>query len=150
MPDISVRGAEQLEKLGKQLRAAGDKDLRRETLAGLRAATKPIRAAIREYDLRHLPQRGGLNRVMARSRITTQVRTSGRNPGIRMATKTHDPRIDQGRLWHPVFGHRDRKLPQPQRIEPGYFSTPASQAAPAVQAELVKAIKRVERQLGRR
>jgi len=148
MPDISVRGAEQLEKLGRQLRAAGDKDLRRETLAGLRAATKPIRAAIREYDVRHLPQRGGLNRVMARSRITTQVRTSGRNPGIRLATKTHDPRIDQGRLRHPVYGHQDRWVTQ--RVEPGYFSTPASQAAPAVQAELLKAIKRVEKQLGRR
>jgi len=149
MPDISVRGAEQLEKLGKQLRAAGDKDLRRETLAGLRAATKPIRAAIREYDLQHLPKRGGLNRVMARSRITTQVRTSGRNPGIRLATKSHDPRIDRtGRVWHPTFGHRDRGVVQ--HIDPGYFSVPASREAPAVQAELLKALKRVEKQLEKR
>ena len=140
MPDIEVRGADQLVRLSKELRTA------------LREATKPVQAAIRRHAEDTMPRRGGLNRVMARSRISTQIRGSGNRPGIRVASKSHDRRIDsQGRLWHPVFGHRDRKLPRPQQVEPGWFTGQASRAAATgARVQILAAMKRIERELEKR
>lgn len=149
MVDVSVRGAEQLVKLSKELRAVGEKDLAKELRAALREAATPVKAAIREHAERTMPHRGGLNRVVARSRITTQVRGSGRNPGVRIASKTLNPRLDQsGRLRHPVYGNRNVWVTQ--HVEPGWFTVPASHAAPEVRDELVKAIGRIQRRLEKR
>jgi hypothetical protein len=146
VPDLVVSGADRLITLSKQLRAVGDKDLKREARVALRDATKPMKAAIHRYDLANLPKRGGLNRVMARSRITTQVRGSGNNPGVRIATRSHDPRIDRsGRVWHPTFGHRDRGVVQ--QIDSGYFTVPAGRAATEGRVQLLAAMKRIERKL---
>jgi hypothetical protein len=144
--DVSVRGADQLIRLSRKLKAVGDTGLRRETRRALSDAVKPVKAAIRQHELAAFPKHGGLNRVMARSRITTQISGSGRNPGIRIATRTHNPRIDRsGRLTHPVFGHRDRVVVQ--QVAPGYFTGPANRAAPATRFQLIAAMKRIEKEL---
>ena len=145
LPDFSVRGAEQLVRLSRKLKAVGDKDLSREVRAGLREATTPVKAAIREYAESNLPRRGGLNQVMARSRISTQIRGSGRSPGVRLTSKSHDPRIDRGRLRHPVFGNRQVWVTQ--RVDPGWFTKPASRAAPRAQGALIIAMRRIEKEL---
>jgi len=150
LPDIEVRGADQLVRLSKRLRQVGDKDLKKETRTALREATKPVQAAIRRHAEDVMPKRGGLNRVMARSRISTQIRGSGNSPGIRLASKSHDPRINRGRLWHPVFGHRDRKLPQPQRVPEGWFVPPTGTVTRAAQVQILAAMKRIERELEKR
>jgi hypothetical protein len=146
MLDVSVRGADQLIRLSRTLKTVGDKDLRREVRRALVDTTKPVRAAIRLHELATMPKRGGLNRVMARSRITTQVRGTGNHPGIRLATKSHDPRIDRsGRLWHPTFGYRDRGVVQ--QVTPGHFTIPATRAAPEGRIQLIAAMNRIERKL---
>ncbi len=151
MLDVSVRGADQLVALSKRLRAVGDTGLKKETRTALRNATTPMKAAIKRHALDTMPRHGGLNRVVARSRITTQVRGSGRNPGVRIASKSLDPRLDRsGRLWHPVSGHRDRKLPQPQQVHPGWFTDPAARSATSARVEILAAMKRIERELERR
>jgi len=148
LPDIEVRGADQLVRLSKRLRQVGNKDLKKELRTALREATKPVQAAIRRHAEDSMPKRGGLNRVMARSRISTQIRGSGNSPGIRLASKSHDPRINRGRLRHPVYGHRDRWVTQ--RVPEGWFVPPTGQATRAAQVQLLAAMKRIERELERR
>ena len=146
LPDVYVTGADKLVSLGRRLRAAGDKELKKELRTALRDATKPMKAAIKKNALDNMPHRGGLNEYLSKSRITTQVRQSGRNPGIRISNKQHDTRLDtQGRLRHPVYGNRDAWVEQ--KVKPGWFTEPAEREARQARVEILLAIKRVEKSL---
>lgn len=148
MPDVYVTGADKLISLGRQLRAAGDKELKKELRTALRDATKPMKAAIKQNALDNMPHRGGLNEYLARSRITTQVRQSGRYPGIRISNKQHDTRLDtQGRLRHPTFGRRGRDDWQEQHVAPGWFTKPAERHARQARVEILLAMQRVAKKL---
>lgn len=144
--DIQVNGAEQLAALAKRLRQAGNRDLRNELNRGLRRAARPLIADARAHARRTLPQRGGLNEVIARSKFRVSVRT-GRDPGVRIIAKGHDARLDtRGRLRHPVFGHRDIPWPE-QKITPGWFHVPMRAGARHVRRELLKAISEVAKKI---
>ena len=151
MPDVYVTGADQLISLSRRLRAAGDKELKKELRTALRDATKPMKAAIKKNARDNMPHRGGLNDYLARSRITTQVKQSGQNPGIRISNKQHDTRLDtQGRLRHPTFGRRGPGDWKEQKVESGWFTKPAAREARQARVEILLAIKRIERELERR
>ncbi len=64
--EFTVRGLERFGKLSKDLRAAGDKDLRKELYRGLQRATKPLKDAAKENARATLPRKGGLAAAAAR------------------------------------------------------------------------------------
>lgn len=141
MPGIEVRGTDQLRALGRQLKETGDKDLRKASRAALRQGTKPGIAAARARARSTLPHRGGFAELMGKSRINTTIRESGRLVGIRITTKTHDPRIDKGYLSHPTFGHRDRWVIQ--RVPAGWFTRALRTLAPEMRRELLKSMQQI-------
>lgn len=148
--DLRVEGVERLERAARQLREAGDKDLRREMYRAIQRSTKPLRQKAKEAALRELPQRGGLNVWVASSRFSTKTRGGGRNPGVRItATKgKHNLKsLDEGKLRHPVFGNRNVWVSQP--VPAGWFSKTIEDGADEVRKELVDAIEETLRKLSR-
>lgn len=146
MFDYHVRGSEKLGKLGQRLREAGRKELRQELIRGLNRATKPLKEDAKREAEAILPRRGGLNRRVARSRLTTRTRVSGRNPSVRIMSKTGQ-RIDRGQVRKPVFGNRTVWVTQ--RVQPGWFTRPMERDEHWVRPELEQAMRNVDKALSR-
>lgn len=145
MADFAIEGAGQLADLGKALKAAGDKDLRRETLRTLRERAKPMGERAKRYAVVALPHRGGLGNYVARTRVTVRTRLSGRDVGVRIAgVRRKDggtvdlDAMDRGQLRHKTFGHKPWVE---QSIHPGWWSIPMAAEAPATQVALSDAVQ---------
>ena len=115
--EVTVRGGvEQLAKLGRDLKDAGASDLRREMLRAGQRTTKPVKAAIKAHALSDLPHGGGLNVWVASNlKISTQVRLTGNNVGVRFKTKhpgrrglSDLPAINDGRVRIAEMTHCSR------------------------------------------
>lgn len=119
--DIRITGAQDFQKLARQLREAGDrgKGLRKELYKRIDAATKPLRDEVKRAEAEQLPRRGGLAKLAVSRRISTSKRNTGRSAGIRL-TQKNTPSWDRGRLRHPVFGNR--KVWVSQDIKAGFWS----------------------------
>lgn len=146
--DIRVEGVGELEKLGRQLREVGDKELRRELYKGVNRATKQLKADVKQEAAVSLPRRGGLAKLIASSRLSTSTRTTGRDPGVRITGRLsgHDLQaIDRGRLRHPVFGNRSRWVTQ--QIRPGFFTRPLQDGSGPVRDELLNVFDDIARRL---
>ena len=147
--EVSIRGSHQLEDIGRRLKEAGDKELRRDLLRGINRALKPAKAAVKAAALRDLPQGGGLNRVIGTSRIGSRTRTGGRNPAVFLTGKKsgHDLRsIDRGRIRHPTFGHRPWVN---QSVKPGWWSETLAGQVPTIRREVIDVMDDVARRLAR-
>ena len=94
--------------LAARLKAAGAVGIRREMVSGLRAAAKPLPPLLQQAARDKLPKAGGLNEYVAKNKPKVQVRTAGRNAGVRVTSKVKGNYTDTGTWRHPVFGHRDR------------------------------------------
>lgn len=143
-----MRGASQLEDIGRRLKETGDKELRRDLLRGINRALKPAKAAVKAAALRDLPQGGGLNRVIGTSRIGSRTRTSGRNPAVFLTGKKsgHDLRaIDRGKVRHPVFGNRNVWVLQD--VKPGWWSETLAGQVPTIRREVIDVMDVVARRL---
>lgn len=119
--DVSIEGADDLQRLAARLKEAGRNDLRKELLAGIRKANKPIVAAIRDGIRERLPSRGGLADEVARATISTRTKLTGRSVGVTMLGtkgKSKLERLNRGILRHPLFGHGPWFV---QQVEPGWF-----------------------------
>jgi hypothetical protein len=152
MADLEIRGADKLGKLAKALKQAGDKDLQKELYAGLNRATKPLRSDAKRSADENLPRRGGLNKRVARARMSTR-RRGGKNPGIKIVAKGMPQlgRIDRlGKVKHPVHGHRDRWVDQKIPEAQGWFTDPMQAGAPPVRKELVRTLDAIARKLARK
>lgn len=147
--DLRVTGAEELAQVTARLKAAGEGELRKELLRGLRNAAKPMVTAARESARDTLPHRGGLNEVVAGSRFAVRTRTSGRNPGVRVvALSSHNLRLmDRGVVRHPVFGNRD--VWRTTRVRPGWFSGRLEREAPEIRQQLVRVMDGVAERITR-
>ena len=132
--DFEVVGTEKLRALGVAMKTA-DKPLKAEIRRSLRKGVKPGVDGARARARATLPKRGGVNEVIARSRMNTQIKTGGRVTQLRVTSRTHDPRIDRGELRHPTHGHGDRWVVQ--RVPSGWFTQAMKQAAPAIRSELI-------------
>lgn len=104
----SIKGADDFLKLSKKLKEAGDKGLRNEFHAAMRQAAKPLIPKVRAAALRDLPKQGGLNERVAKKKYTAQTRTGAKTAGVRITGSKVDPRINEGRVWHPVFGRKGK------------------------------------------
>jgi hypothetical protein len=151
--ELRVQGADELNRVARKLKEAGDKGLRKELYSGLQRATKPIRADVQRSLATVLPQRGGLARKMSRARVTTKIRTSNRNTRLRIEVSS--PRgedidvkaMDRGRLRHPVFGVWRPNTPT-QQIPAGVVTDPLERGAAVARHEAQDALSRVAQKLG--
>lgn len=147
-PDVRIVGAQQLEQLARQLKEMGGAELRRGLFRGIERAMKPVKAAVRESALSSLPKKGGLNQRVARAKLSTKKRTAGRDVAIRLVASGGDlRRIDEGKVRHPVFGHR--KVWVTEAVEPGWFSHPTEKAAPAARDEILAVFEDIREQIRR-
>lgn len=142
---VSVRGAEDFLALSKRLKAAGQTELRKELNKSMRQAAKPLLPKVREAARANLPKHGGLNERIARKPIRIQTRTGANTAGVRVVGTKVDPRIDEGRVFHPVFG---RKPGVVQRIKGrGYWSKTLEKSGPDVRGDVLKALEGFTKQV---
>lgn len=146
---IEIEGADQLARLARQLREAGDKGLQAELGKAINRALKPVKADIRQSASETLPKRGGLAAKVAKSRITTRRSTSQQAAGVRVvATNTISLyHLDKGQVRHRKGGDINAGKVQP--VTPGWMTKPAEAAAPKVRAELVQAMDDVAKKIVR-
>jgi len=157
---IGISGTTQadLRRLSRGLRQhGGAKALRRETVKALRESVKPVERDVKSAAL-SLPARGprstGLRRRIARA-TSTQVRLSGRSPGVkvrvskaRMGDQRNLPKLmNQGRWKKPVFGNRAVWAAQTSR--PRWFDDPNRAARPMVRRRVKRVYDDIERKLDR-
>jgi hypothetical protein len=114
-------------------------DRRREIVKALsKAVRKPVpavRRAIKARALATLPHRGGLGAWVAASRVTTQVKLTGRSAAIRLkggrnssGGRSDIKAIDAGRVRAPSWGKRTPASWHAQRVPAGFFTKPVSEA----------------------
>jgi len=149
--DVRVTGAEQLERVYKAVREAGDNEIRKDMLRGLRNTTKPLIAAVRIAARDDLPSAGGLAADVAAGKYAARTRTSGQSAGVRITGvwAGHDVEaLDRGVLRKPVFGNRSVWVLQ--SVTPGFFSRTLADKAPTVQADLLAVMEDVVQRIARR
>jgi hypothetical protein len=141
-----VSNGSQLRELGAKLQGASNGGLRRECLAGIRAAAAPLVGDVRAAALDILPHSGGLAALVASSPIAVRTRLTG-VVGVRIqntrsgASKggTRDFGTDRGRVAHPVFGRRPLVH---QNVPPGWFSKTLERKAPETLPLVLAAMNR--------
>jgi hypothetical protein len=145
--DFKVEGTKQLTTLARRLKEAGDGQLRRELLAGIRKSGRKILPDIPQSAYRTLPRRGGLADRVARQKFALRTSLSGSSASVRIgATGMKELRdINRGRLRHPLFGNRDHWYQQ--QIEPGFFDEPIERRAPDVRREIQQVMNDVARKI---
>jgi hypothetical protein len=136
--DVEIHGAAELRAAARDLRQA-ERELKQRMDRNLRKIGKRFEKDIRTAAKR-LPS--GYAPVMA---ADVRVSTSLRNNGISLrvyAPGKGDQRdvraIDEGRLRHPVFGHRTRWVAQ--RVRPGFVEEPRQQLADHIQDDIEAAV----------
>lgn len=141
--DITIVGANELDAVAKRLKAQGEsgKGLRKELLKGLREGAKPLKVAVRDSAESVLPHRIA---VTVKKGVSIRTRATGRQAGVRVIAK-QGRGLDDGRLRHPLFGNRKRWYQQD--IEPGWFTKPLEEHAPAVRVELLRVINHIARKV---
>ena len=146
---IEIRGAEQLARLSKALKAAGDRELQRELSRGISQAMKPVMADVRQSAQRTLPSRGGLAQKVARTPMRITRRAGSQIAYVRLQAKSpyHLGQLNRGILHHPVFGNRSVWVTQ--RVESGWWTRPTEAAAVQVRRELLTAMNRVAAKINR-
>jgi len=146
----SRRSANQFLKVSKALKAAGETGLRNELHKDVRKAAGPLVRKARQAAKSMLPQRGGLAKRVAGSRINTQVLTGRNRYGVRITVGRGRSARDtnRGTIRHPVFGNRDRWVTQ--KVPKGWFDDTMRREAPAIRKDVEKAIERSLNEIARR
>jgi cytochrome P450 len=143
--DFEVRGRTDLKQVARDLKAAGNGQLRRDLLRRVRESVKPALPAIRESAASTLPKRGGLaDRVASQPFSVRTSLAAGRVSVVGKGMKELAV-IDKGTLFHPVFGDRSRW--SRQAVTPGFFTKPLEQRAPAIRSAVLKVISDVARKI---
>lgn len=143
MSDTRI-SADDFYRASKALKAAGDKNLRKELNRRLRLAAKPLIPKARAEATRTLPTRGGLAKRVASSPMRVQVRTGRETAGVRVvvgkrrgsAART----ANEGTIKHPVF---DTGRWVSQEVEPGWFDDTMRRHAPEVRPDVEDAVRTV-------
>lgn len=134
---VAVRGAEDFLALSKRLKAAGALELRKELNKAMRNAAKPLIPKVREAARSNLPKGGGLNEHIAKKPFRVQTRTGATTAGVRIVGTKVDPRINEGRIYHPVFGRKPGVVQRAPAAK-GYFSKTLEKSAADVRDDLTK------------
>lgn len=154
MGDVEVRGLEDLARLSRALRAAGDqgKGLKRELTSSINRETKEARKDMRAAILPALPKRGGLAADVQRStRFTTTTSTGGQNLGVRIKArgKRSIRRMNNsGSVRHRVFG-RGPWVTQTAGIEKDFLDKPFEESRPRLQRAVLRAVATIGSKINR-
>jgi hypothetical protein len=148
---IELHGADDLARLSRVLKDAGEKDLQRQLTAGIRAAMEPVKEALHRSAEAKLPKRGGLAAGIAGSKMRVTRRNTGRSIGVRLRVENPDNirRLDRGSVRHPVFGRWLPGVPA-QHVPTGWFTEPTEAARPAFAAAVDQAMNDVVKQINAR
>lgn len=153
MDNIEIRGAEDLARLTRALRVAGEqgKGLNKEFRKSVLAETKKIRrdmaAGMKVGPA--LPSRGGL---AADIQATTTFRASVTARGVRVVArgKRSIRRMNAtGTFRHPVFGDRGTWVEQKAGVSKGFLDRPFERSKPGVQKAILAAIERTQTKIDR-
>lgn len=146
---IEVRGGpEQLARISRQLKEEANRGLQRELNKALREAAQPFAREVREAALDRLPRTGGLNKRVARSRVSVRNR-SARGKGVQIAVgprRSQTEQMNRGFVFHPVFGSEQRVR---QELPSGFVDAAAKQTEPEVHRAIEKAIGRMSDRIDR-
>lgn len=149
--DIEVRGLDDLARLSRAMREAGEqgKGLRREVNRAVAKETKQVRANMRKAIVPALPKRGGLAAdVLSSTRFTSGTTPSGVR--IKVRGKRSIRRMNRtGTFRHPVFGRSDVWVNQ---FIPGlgrFLDRPFEASGPGLQYAVGQALARVRSQIER-
>jgi hypothetical protein len=153
----SIKGANDFLKLSKALKAAGKTDLRKELHKAMRDAAKPLIPKVREAARRELPHRGGLSERVAKKPYRAQVLTGAKTGGVRIVGTKVDPRINEGRVWHPVFGRKGKPKKEGGRNSvvqkvpeaAGYFDKTLEQSRSQVRASVISSLNEFAERIAR-
>lgn len=153
--DISVRGSEDLEALARRLKDAGETELRKELLRGIRASNKATILKIRESALANLPRRGGLAELVAKSQIGTRASLSGSKVGVRIRGLNKSVRglnsMNAGAIRHPVFADGEKSRDEwtwvNQRVTPWFFTKPIEHDLPHIRTSIQRVMADVARKI---
>ena len=144
MPSLEFPGGSaEFAKVARAFRQA-EGELPRELTKALERSSKPLRKDAKASALEHLPSDGGLNRIVASARMTVRHIANG----IRIVAKGIDQLrlTNQGKIVHPTYGHRPRKL-QPIPKAKDWFTRAMRDGEPKVRKELVKALDKIARRI---
>jgi hypothetical protein len=133
-------GANDFLSLSKRLKAAGEKGLRNELNKVMRNAATPLIPKVREAARASLPKGGGLNERIAKKPLRAQTRTGNATAGVRIVGTKVDPRInDQGRVFHPVFGHKPGVVQDVPNAK-GYFDKTLEREGQSIRGDVLRAL----------
>lgn len=144
-----VTGADELAKVARRLKDAGETELRKEMLRGIRTAAKPVVPDIKASARDRLPKAGNLNDVIARSKIGVRTRLAGEKVGVRIrGVGRHNlVALQYGRVRKPLFGNRAHWFEQ--QVEPGFFDDPIEKRQDDLRRGLERVITETARKMER-
>lgn len=127
--------ASSLDALIRDLRKFdGRKEVVKALRKEIRKPVPKVRKAIRKRARTTLPKAGGLNKWVASTRITAQIKLSGRSAGVRLkggrnstGARSDIRAIDRGRVRAPTYGKRNPNSWHTVKVTPGFFTTPAAE-----------------------
>lgn len=148
MSDFEVRSKD-LGVLAKNLKEAGDGDLRKQLLAAIRKGAGKAIPDIRASASRTLPRRGGLAARVASQKfaVRTSLALGGGSVRIIGQGMKELGDLDRGSLRHPVYGDRSNWVVQ--SVVPGFFSKPITAKLPEIADDVKEAVDDVSRQIVR-
>lgn len=111
----------------------------------IREPVPEVRRRIRAEAIEDLPHGGGLNKWVAATRLTVQIRINSRTARVSLkggrnsARKRSDIRaIDRGRVRAPSWGRRGPRAWHSESVKAGFFTRPAGDS-PSWRAAIVQA-----------
>ncbi len=148
---IRTAGSDDLDKIAKALKEAGDKDLQKQVSAAMRKVAKPIGEQTLREGAEGLPHRGGLaDYVASKGRIGVSNSLRGRSASVTIALRNKGVRfaaMNRGILRHPVYGRPGLTRKQwtwaQQAIKPGLFSDAFEKQADTARKAVNKAAQDV-------
>jgi hypothetical protein len=139
---VEIGGAAEFYRLADRLRQVADSDRLKAAMQHTVDGFVPRVADAAHAGTSRLPQRGGLARRVAGTRIVGKARASRRTAGVRIVAErgaVSDPGgINRGVVRHPTYGHKPYVI---QHVPPGWFTDPVKAQVPAIREALIQAVR---------
>jgi hypothetical protein len=148
--------AESIQALVRDLRGfVRRKEVIKELRVGIRQPVPTVRKAIKANAIATLPAGGGLNRWVASTRVTAQIKITSYSARVRLRGGRNSARkrsdidaIDRGRVRHPSWGRRGPGQWHSQAVSARFFTEPAASAPqwmPAIDDAVARAFDTLRR-----
>lgn len=148
---LQVRADEKAFRQASEQLASVDPKLKRALTRRLGMIGRPMGQRVLRAGAMSLPQRGGLSARVASGKVSQSSVVPGHVPGLKLILRTQEgyslPRMNDGMLRHPVYGHR--KVWVSQQIRSGGFSDAFEAEAPTVRKAILDAMSDAVADLGK-